>query len=86
MNYKGDVLQTLPNVSVSACCSACSALQSCNTFAYCNRSNGCRNANIDVHPYQECNLKNQAGLATGGSVQYYAAGPDVDWTSGRVLK
>ena len=67
------------------CCVQCSTESACNVFVYCPNSSGCnKRTNIGTVPYQQCELKNLPGVSSGGPIDSWASGPDVDFMSGSV--
>ncbi len=83
-NYKGDVIRIVTTATAADCCGICFAQNNCSVFVFCARTSGCRNANINVFPYQSCSLKSLPGIASGGAIESWASGQGVDFISGSV--
>ena len=83
-HYKGDLIRSMYTAAAGDCCGACFAQADCNVFVFCARSNGCRNANFNIIPYQSCFLKYLPGVKSGGAIESWTNGQGTGFTSGSV--
>lgn len=84
-NYKGNPISVINADTAEDCCSECFVNPNCNVFVYCGKPAGCRNANINVISYRSCTLKYFATASSGGSIDAWASGSNVDFSSGSLV-
>eukprot|EP01025_Chloroclados_australasicus_P033840 TRINITY_DN3459_c0_g1_i2.p2 TRINITY_DN3459_c0_g1~~TRINITY_DN3459_c0_g1_i2.p2 ORF type:complete len:610 (-),score=52.31 TRINITY_DN3459_c0_g1_i2:3704-5449(-) len=84
-NYQGELILNTPlfEDNTEACAEECEQNEKCNAFVYCSKEGGCANADIDVMPYRQCDLKFQERVLKGELPGVWVRGKgQTDFTSG----